>query len=1118
MDAPTVLPDNPASTIPHTTEFQSGINRTEIFAADVLEPYQFRLVADQFDRSDITSVSQDSNNVFQQYDLLVPTPRVYQYLKDGQTSAGKPRQQSQVLELNEFFVADDPKFIVHNEDGRKFLVFDSYADFKSWFAVNDIQTLHEVVRGSQPQRLKFDIDCEADKLDALEDMSEPDWSNYEWWNSASPRTRKSRRLFDTIAGAIIECFADLYSIGLGIEQDFTISDSTDATKFSRHIVITRFHVKNNEEAKFFTRYLLTLLPENIRKLLDPGVNKTTQNFRLPGCHKVGSSRIKRVFQGAEDSMLITQVGNTRALPALNIRAEKSFNLITGVDEAAVIKMAEPYADGLIFRNRKNNLFCYKRERPGHCQICERCHDADNTLYVSVSKGGYVRAHCFHGKGSIEIGRVAFEEEEAKKERKPLQYGVEIVPSDFKPFAKVPAQFRIERFNEQYLHMCDFHEDRYDTLLIKANMGTGKTKQLLEYIKSLPEQIRIIVVSFRRSFTTEIKGKLGDTFVDYREEKGQICAVRVVIQFESLHRLSLPVGQQCLLVLDESESVIGQMENRQMSTAGTLRSCWENFQWLVTNATKLIAMDAFADFRTYALLSYARKSVHMQLNTYTLANVGTDFYYHDRDSFLAAVYKEAPNARKSPFVVISTGKKQAIVIEGRIRKLCPRARVRSYNSDSTAEDRKDFENVNNAWKNVDVLIYTSTISAGCSFELPRFKKMFAYFSDKSVDYKTSIQMMGRVRDIASREYHIFAKCTPSDLPNSVREVEKAIAQKAEICNMETNPLNMPKFINASGEKEYALKDLYYHLHVGNIVHRCQSRNRFRWLFQQHRATMGVKLMWAEKSELSEDKIETLRIEHNKALKELTQDENQRIAAAPAVDDEEAYRLANIDLPTREQKEILIARRLTECYHVSQEEITCDFVKTYNKPKVMQIFRNLERITPNESIADTVTKWRQTRAQNKVKSQESIDDLNESTNLMKCMFAVDILNALLSDPGQEYCRAVGRFRTKEVERAVLEQRIDKVVDDLRAKVDVVSLTFGIRKDILLKKRAKLKQKLELVNSILSATFDIKIAAVGRTGVRTNFELAESDLFQWCDELGKYIVQTNKAESATVDLDSS
>jgi hypothetical protein len=63
------------------------------------------------------------------------------------------------------------------------------------------------------------------------------------------------------------------------------------------------------------------------------------------------------------------------------------------------------------------------------------------------------------------------------------------------------------------------------------------------------------------------------------------------------------------------------------------------------------------------------------------------------------------------------KKQSDALLQKIRDLCPGANIKSYSSDSTEQDRMDFDNVNAAWADFDVLIYTSTISADCSFELP-----------------------------------------------------------------------------------------------------------------------------------------------------------------------------------------------------------------------------------------------------------------------------------------------------------------------------------------------------------------------------------------------------------------
>jgi hypothetical protein len=90
--------------------------------------------------------------------------RTYQYLK-----ADTNRECAQVLELNEEFAPNDRKFIVHNKAQRNYLVFDTYQDFKVWFAANPTQrTLHAVIREKQLQKLKFDIDATTDKLDALE--------------------------------------------------------------------------------------------------------------------------------------------------------------------------------------------------------------------------------------------------------------------------------------------------------------------------------------------------------------------------------------------------------------------------------------------------------------------------------------------------------------------------------------------------------------------------------------------------------------------------------------------------------------------------------------------------------------------------------------------------------------------------------------------------------------------------------------------------------------------------------------------------------------------------------------------------------------------------------------
>jgi hypothetical protein len=298
-------------------------------------------------------------------------------------------------------------------------------------------------------------------------------------------------------------------------------------------------------------------------------------------------------------------------------------------------MAEPFAEGLKFHKRVGSLFHYRRERPSYCTICDRQHDSDNTLYVSVAKN-CVKAHCRHASRSQCIGWIG----DALQQQ---QFGENVTPKKFTPEAKVPTEFSVERYCKPGLREFKFYGNKYDTLLIKSGMGTGKTKMLLEYLALLLQDIGIVFVSFRRSFTTELKEKLQGKFVDYRDVKGEITSPRVIIQFESLHRLRMPVGKQVLLVLDESESIINQIENKQMVGAGTLRRCWENFQWLMSNAAKVIAMDAFASYWTYTLLSKTRKAVHMHLNTYLLRAFGTFNAWVTPRRLETNVYSQSPKS-------------------------------------------------------------------------------------------------------------------------------------------------------------------------------------------------------------------------------------------------------------------------------------------------------------------------------------------------------------------------------------------------------------------------------------------------------------------------------------------
>jgi len=159
--------------------------------------------------------------------------------------------------------------------------------------------------------------------------------------------------------------------------------------------------------------------------------------------------------------------------------------------------------------------------------------------------------------------------------------------------------------------------------------------------------------------------------------------------------------------------------------------------------------------------------------------------------------------------------------------CPEAVIKKYNLDSSAADHTEFNDVNKAWANVDILIYTLAIRAGCSFELPCFTHVFGYFSLMSTDYKTAIQMMGCVRNISTREYHIFINSRALDLPIHKEEVEKSIADKFRALSSFRDPLILWLF-SVNAKIDFIHKDLFHP----------RSRSFYSMLFKRSRQQMGI----------------------------------------------------------------------------------------------------------------------------------------------------------------------------------------------------------------------------------------------------------------------------------------
>ena len=305
----------------------------------------------------------------------------------------------------------------------------------------------------------------------------------------------------------------------------------------------------------------------------------------------------------------------------------------------------------------------------------------------------------------------------------------------------------ETYCERYVN--PFPLDK-PVIAVKAECGTGKSFQLTEWLKTTAPTY-VVAVTSRRSFTAQLAARLG--FESYADIKGPIDLTthpRVCCQVESLNRIALFDGNRLrtglCVVLDEFDAIVRQLE----SVMSLNRSAEGYFGRLIRYADRVIALDAAFDERLINLLeSFRRKSkpeqsVHLIVNTMRPFTGNTANIFRDESKVRERLHSTLTAGRRAVCVFFNLSTMKKIVSE--IREKFPEKRLKAYCSESTAEDRLDFQDVNNSWSDTDVLAYTSTVEIGLDNIDPRFGELFVWAEGNTIGSRQARQMIYRCRAV------------------------------------------------------------------------------------------------------------------------------------------------------------------------------------------------------------------------------------------------------------------------------------------------------------------------------------------------------------------------------------
>lgn len=837
------------------------------------------------------------------------------------------------------------------------------------------------------------------------------------------RDRKMRRILECVIDTLLdELYAAYYMIEnvTATRRQVVVAESCGNSphgwKYSYHVLIAPYALPDNTEARELTARVLESLPEPIRPFIDAGVNKSIQNFRLGGCTKAGETRFKTVSEdtarrlgtmvmGVDETMIVADatlivLPRTFTTGALDARGGGRGIPIANEIVRLAVKAAESVTDGHTLRCVRGALLVFERERPTMCAICSEMHHHDNTLMITLEavEAGHEGAwpgpgpvphrlveHCRHapGKGRtvaeiecpLTVTAIRAPQRRLKKDDTPMAHDVAgrilaIKEGKVDPHAACASAFeqlhdaRKTVYSEPSMRTFE----NVATLAIRAQMGLGKTRELCTHIDTnFPKdgvQTPVIrFVTFRQTFSASLKRDgLFPDFELYSDHTGDLDAVRfprLIVQVESLHRLHMPANPEPvdLVVLDEVESILAQFNS---GLHKHFASAFAMFRWLMQTARHVICMDANLGDRTFRILELLRadKPVHFHWNKFERAAGDKYLFTGDKAVWLERLCAAVRAGCK--IAVPSNSLAEAKALEQLIRTDFPDREVGLYSSETLPSERaRHFADVHEYWSRLDVLIYTPTVSAGVSYEEEHFDCLFGYFTDTSCDVETCRQMLGRVRNLRSKEHFIYLQGTGNNLPTTVDDIRKLINDKRAGLYRTVSDSALQFEYTPSGDIRY-YESSYFYLWMETVRVENLSKNTFVRRFIDQVADTGAQTDILATDSTKAD-LAALLGREQETKQDLKMAHERAVADAAEIGAEEA---AEIRDEMQRQADVLEPRRLSlerwnieETYDWHGRPMNGEFVGNYGKADVKRVYKNLIQITSQPTVARALQEMRE-----------------------------------------------------------------------------------------------------------------------------------------------------------------
>lgn len=598
----------------------------------------------------------------------------------------------------------------------------------------------------------------------------------------------------------------------------------------------------------FRTYLSSKEPGNTSKPIRPKVMNDTWIFA--GKLITWRPRVNRDPRWNDENLkdlvrfersLVTQVQTCTIpvrvyIPAAEPKVKRAFDHsdIGDIDQNELIKLIP---DGWELRETVNNdtYFPLKRVQQVPCLICNLIHKSNNQYIIICGRKQRVYFKCHdtdadgkrHQLGVLKPNEVILSQAKGEEDEDEIfirkntslihssQSKTSQIQVNPGPIFEILGESSDERtFSPNHRLTITIYNNRYvksvklveNTItMVGSFLGTGKTSAFIEIVRTnnFP---RVLILSPRRLYAVSITNeynstehripKVGEDFHCYlnlREERTNIMSVnRLVISMESLHKLH-SVPRFDLLILDEVEALFAQFSSSTMKK--TKRSA-EVFQRLLFDTPYIVGGDAFMSQRSLNVLQ-AFKPLKYIKNKYVPIKRKAIRY---QPKALLFEFRNDVMADKKIVVVCGSKKKAR-----EFARLCDIDAV-SYKlyvgeSDNPLRDMEELTNVRKYWSDVQVVIYTSTITVGVNYDIEgEFDLLYVWGSSRGSIVRDIFQGTMRVRHLNDNtmKFAMYSRPRNNNLPKTYEAVENELNIHCQYIKTCTPQITFLEIHNSKGK--------------------------------------------------------------------------------------------------------------------------------------------------------------------------------------------------------------------------------------------------------------------------------------------------------------------------------